>query len=116
MDCAGTVIALADLALRCYHRCSQASGSFDDLQYDLHSLNASLLAVAPLMREGREFSSLREGCGKIVSDIEKLLSKYESLGTTDKKIIDKIGWSSADTSQLRSRLTAQVSMLNLYLT
>ena len=113
MDSVGTIITLITFVAQCYSRCQKVSESFYNLHVDLLSLHEALLMVKQNVPEGENLHGIQIGCDRIVKDIAKLLTKYESIGTTKKKLWHKLKWHFEDIAQLRSRLAVQVGMLNL---
>ena len=51
------------------------------------------------------------GCVSVLSDLQRLVSKYESLGLQSKWTWDRIRWGSEEITELRARLISSVTML-----
>lgn len=113
MDSVGTIVTLIVFVAQCYSRCQSASESFDNLHMDLQSLREALLRVGEYVPEGENLHVI-QACHHIMKDIEKLISRYERIGTARKALWKKFRWHFEDIAQLRSRLTTQVGMLTVY--
>ncbi|KAH0551102.1 hypothetical protein GP486_007552 [Trichoglossum hirsutum] len=111
MDPSG-VISLSERVLQYYNQCRQASAAFSKLHLDLYSFHAALSVAEPLIPAD---SDLRKGCEEVATRIGEVLSKHASLATTRKKFTQRIHLSTVDISELRDRLTVQISCLNLYI-
>jgi hypothetical protein len=114
MDAAGVVIGLVGLVWDCYNRCKNNTSSFHDLERDYRSLTTLLHEAERDLPNGHKFDPIRAGCRQIAVDIEKMLDKYAVLGSdgSQKSPWQLFKWSLEDIEQLRSRLIAQVVMLN----
>lgn len=112
MDATGVVVGLIALLWDCYNKCKNDSASFYNLHRDLHSLHTTLRLVERYLPDECDLGAIQIGCNQIVVDIEKVLSGCASLNTTKKKLWHQLKWGFEDIEQLRSRLIAQVSMLN----
>ena len=113
MEVVGTVITLIAVVAQCYSRCENVSKSFYNLHVDLRSLRKTLLMVKRYVPEGEDLGDIQKGCNEIVEEIEKLVSKYEGIGTAKKKLWRTFRWHFEDIAVLRSRLGVQVAMLNV---
>ena len=62
-------------------------------------------AISDLASDQRyELSSLAEGCQEVLKDLERLLDKYQSLGSNWKNPLDRFRWAATKIAPLRSRL------------
>ena len=58
---------------------------------------------------------VKEGCDKVLVDLQSLVSKYESLGTQSKRTWDRMGWGNEDIADIRARLTSNISILAAFI-
>lgn len=65
-------------------------------------------------RQQRQLMKHGKACESILLDIQKVLKEYESLSTKSRRIHDILGWDYEGARDLRSRLTATVSMLSSF--
>ena len=58
---------------------------------------------------------IKEGCEKVLIDLQNLVQKYESLGTQSKRTWDRMRWGNEDVAEIRSRLTSNISLLTAFI-
>ena len=58
---------------------------------------------------------IKEGCEKVLVDLQSLVEKYESLGTQSKRTWDRMGWGNEDVADIRARLTSNISLLTAFI-
>ena len=118
----GDVIAVGHLAWTAYKGCRDAPGSFKNISQEVLSLHAVLKEVEECL-SGQSLSISRQsrlkvvtdGCGSVLRDLQALVDKYRTLDTKSKRTWDRVGFASENTSELRSRLTANTGLLTAYL-
>lgn len=64
-------------------------------------------------QQGR-LTKCRQGCDALLSDLNTLLLKYESLGTKSQRTFDRMGYGTHDMEAIRLRLISNVSMLDAF--
>ena len=60
-------------------------------------------------------SAIKDGCDRVLADLESLVQKYESLGTQSKRTWDRMKWGNEDIAEIRARLTSNVTMLAAFI-
>ena len=71
-----------------------------------------ILFIHPLPTARAErLYTVKEGCEKVLVDLQNLVEKYESLGTQSKRTWDRMRWGNEDVAEIRARLTSNVSLL-----
>ena len=58
---------------------------------------------------------IKDGCDKVLTDLQSLVDKYESLGTQSKRTWDRMKWGNEDISEIRARLISSTTMLNAFI-
>ena len=59
--------------------------------------------------------TVKEGCEKVLIDLQNLVEKYESLGTQSKRTWDRMRWCNEDVAEIRARLTSNISLLTAFI-
>ena len=60
-------------------------------------------------------NTVKEGCEKVLIDLQNLVQNYESLGTQSKRTWDRMRWRNEDVAEIRSRLTSNISLLTAFI-
>lgn len=58
---------------------------------------------------------IKEGCKKVLIDLQNLVEKYESLGAQSKRTWDRMRWGNEDVAEIRARLTSNISLLTAFI-
>ena len=58
---------------------------------------------------------IKDGCYKVLVDLESLVDRYESLGTQSKRTWDRLKWGTEDIAEIRARLISCTTMLNAFI-
>ena len=75
-----------------------------------------ILFVHPLPTARAErLNTIKEGCEKVLIDLQNLVEKYESLGTQGKRTWDRMRWGNEDVAEIRARLTSNISLLTAFI-
>ena len=75
-----------------------------------------ILFVHPLPTARAErLNTIKEGCEKVLLDLQNLVKKYESLGTQSKRTWDRMRWGNEDVTEIRARLTSNISLLTVFI-
>jgi DNA-binding ferritin-like protein (Dps family) len=69
--------------------------------------------LSPIQQE--RLKAIGDGCHHVLEDLEKLVKKYESLGTQSQRTWDRLRWSAKDVAELRARLTSHITLLTAYI-
>jgi ankyrin repeat protein len=109
----GITISLATLVWNCYLRCRHVSSDFYDLHVDLKSLHETLVVVDEHLPRNYDLGAVRTGINHVITDIEKLLTKYSSLDSPNRKIWQQLKWGYEEVGELRQRLTLLIGLLGI---
>ena len=75
-----------------------------------------ILFIHPLPAARAErLNTIKEGCKKVLIDLQNLVEKYESLGTQSKRTWDRMRWGNEDVAAIRARLTSNISLLTAFI-
>ena len=119
----GDVVAIGTLAWSVYKSCKRAPESFGEISSEVLSLHAvlkeaeealSAQSLPPARQE--QLKAVGDGCRCVLEDLDKLVKKYESLGTQSKRTWDRVRFGAEDISSLRLRLVSNTGLLNGLLT
>ena len=70
------------------------------------------LSTSPLLPVRAErVKVVKDGCNKVLVDLQSLVEQYQNLGTQSKRTWDRMRWCNEDIAEIRGRLTASVTML-----
>lgn len=58
---------------------------------------------------------IKDGCDKVLVDLQSLVEKYESLGTQSKRTWDRMRWGNEDIAEIRARLTLNITVLTAFI-
>ena len=58
---------------------------------------------------------IKDGCNKVLVDLQSLVQKYESLNTQSKRTWDRLRWGSEDIADIRSRLISNITLLTSFI-
>ena len=104
-----------------------ASGGFEEVAHEVVTLHTALKELEDetrnpesiLNRSGddkkRELEEIVKNCRSVLQQLEKLLSKYKSLGTDRKRVWDRIKFGREGLQDLREKLTFHTSAISLLL-
>ena len=118
----GDFIAIGTLAWNLYKSCKGAPESFGDISSEVLSLHAVLkeaeetIFAQPLSPTKQErLKVVGDGCYHVLKDLDKLVQKYQSLGTQSKRTWDRMRWGTEDIAELRARLTSNTGLLTAWI-
>lgn len=118
----GDFVAVGTLAWSVYKSCKAAPESFENISMEVLSLHAVLkeseetLFRRPLKTTRAErLIVIKDGCDKVLTDLQSLVDKYESLGTKSKRTWDRMKWGNEDIAEIRARLISSTTMLNAFI-
>lgn len=118
----GDFVILSQIAWNLYKACKDAPEEFKNVSQEVLSLHAVLKEVEETYSDvtisAAQQSRLKifeDGCRGVLEDLQKILDKYNSLGSNTKRTWDRLGWGSKDIAKLRSRLTSNTVLLTTFL-
>jgi GTPase involved in cell partitioning and DNA repair len=104
-----------------YKKCKDSSEDFKNLSNEVGSFHNILKETEELLSEQKlgpaqeaKLEVLKEGSENVLKDLEKLLVKYESLGTSSQRTWDRMGFGNQDMTTLRLRLISQTTLLDAF--
>lgn len=119
----GDIILVSKLAWKLYKAFKDADDDFKQVSSDLMSLHAVLHEIQDFLRDhGSALDTSRrnrlqiliDGCKPVLSELEDLFNRYDSLGTQAQRAWSRIRFGLKDLSDLRSRLVSSTTMLNAF--
>ena len=120
------VTSLIQLTVRTYRGWKKACGEYSRITGELETLEVILSRVefevqqptSLLIHHDRDLSKLQKivsGCKDVVKDLEKVISKFQSLGFSRRNNWDRLRLGNKDLSGLQQRLGLQITALGTYL-
>lgn len=118
----GDVVLVSSLAWTLYKACKESNDEFKQIALELQSLHAVLRETEDYMQEHdnldisrlNRLQMLCDGCRPILEELERLVNKYDSLGTQAQRKWDVMRFGMEDITALRSRLVSSTTMLNAF--
>lgn len=118
----GDFVTIGKLAMTVYRSCRDAPDSFGNISHDVLSLYAVLAEVGDIVPKEQlsvarrdHLSVVLNGCYAVLKDLQVLVNKYESLGTSRQRTWDRVKWSLNDIAELRGRLTSNTVLLTAFM-
>ena len=118
----GDFITVGTLAWTVYKSCKAAPESFKNIHLEVLSLQAltkeaeETVFKTPLTPERQaRLAVVKDGCMAVLTDLDALVQKYESLGTKSKRTWDRMRWGNEDVDEIRARLNTHVTMLAAFI-
>ncbi|KAI9792107.1 MAG: hypothetical protein M1816_003089 [Peltula sp. TS41687] len=120
------VLTLVQLTSRTYNGWKNACGEYTQITRELATLDMILVRVeaeakAPtslLTRDAedlRHWDQLSNDCRSAVAELDKILQKYKSLGTSHRRNWDRIRMGNKNLDELRRRLAASTTAISAFL-
>ena len=118
----GDFIALGTLAWKVYKCTKGAPDSFQKIHVEVLSLRVVLeeaqetIFKRPLdLKRQQRLKVIAGGCQSVLTDLDNLVLKYESLGAQTKRTWNRLKWGNEDLAELRARLGNNVTMLSAFI-
>lgn len=122
----GDIIALGQLTARTYNGWKNACGEYTRLTGELRSLEIIIRRVEAEARTStslfardagdlHRWGELSKECESVVTELEGVLKKYKSLGTSRRRNWDRIRMGNQDLDELRGKLAARTAALSAFL-
>ena len=116
------LVSTAALAWKIYKTCKDSSGEFKNISSEVITLHIVLKEVQDSLtcqqlnqRQEAELESVGKGCNDVLKDLDKLLKKYGSLGTSkSSRVWDRMKWGLEDVKTMRDRLISNTTMLSAF--
>lgn len=116
------LVSTSALAWKLYKSCKDSSGNFKNISSEVISLHIVLKEVQDSLtcqqldqRQEAQLESVGKGCNDVLNDLDKLLKKYGSLGTSKgSRVWDRMKWGLEDVKTMRDRLISNTTMLSAF--
>lgn len=115
------LVGISQLCWKVYKKCKDSSGNYAELSSEVAALNMVIKGTEELLSQQRlttqqevKLVTCRQGCEDVLNDLDRLLVKYESLGTKTQRAIDRVGFGMHDMNDIRLRLISNVSTLDAF--
>lgn len=117
----GDFITTGQFAWNLYKSCSGAPESFNNISHEVLSLHAVLKQIEEAIpsqslsvAEKCRLSAITKGCNGVLEDLQKLVARYDRLGTKSRRTWDRLKFGQEDIQELRSRLTSNILLINTF--
>lgn len=117
----GDFLAVGQLCWKVYKKCKDSPGNYTELSSEVGALHNVIKETEELLSQqglttGQtvKLTTCRQGCEDVLKDLDKLLVKYESLGTNSRRTFDRMGFGMQDMNGIRLRLISNVTMLDAF--
>jgi len=124
----GDILAISKLAWDVYNVYKDAPSDFRNISDEIKSLHiivdsdnlkAKFQDPNLSLEERERLREILQGCTNVLKDLDKLLTKYKSLGSSQgssSRALDRVQWGKVDIGELRARLTSNTILLNTFVT
>lgn len=119
----GDVLSAAQLALSVYNACKEAPAGFKALAEEVEAMYIVLQSIRKSISESEteiavkrreELNRVSRGSLSVLKELQDLLNKYSSLGSSYRKTWDKLRWGDEKVDLLRSRIISNISLLTAF--
>ena len=118
----GDLVAVGTLAWKVYKSCKDAPGDFKNISQEVSALHLVIKEFEETLSD-QAFSNpqqeqlkvVGDGCCSTLQDLQKLIEKYDRLGTKSRRAWDRMGWGVQPIPELRSRLTSNTVLLTAFI-
>ena len=117
----GDFVAVGQLCWIIYKKCKESTGVYAQLATEVGALHNVLKETEELLsqqdlttKQKRKLELSKVGCEEVLSDLDKLLVKYKSLGTNSQRTFDRMGLGSQDIDSIRTRLISNITIFDAF--
>lgn len=117
----GDFLAVGQLSWKVYKKCKESPGSYVELSNEVGALHNVMKEIEELFsqqdltpQQENRLLACQRGCEDVLNDLDRLLVKYESLGTNSRRTFDRMGFAAQDMTGIREKLISNVSMLDAF--
>ena len=117
----GDFFVVGGLCWEIYKKCKDSSANYTQLSGEVRALYTALKETEEViqqedltLQQQNKLCTCRQGCEAVLQDLDKLLIKYESLGTRSKRTADRVGFGMEDINAIRIRLLSNVTTLDYF--
>lgn len=114
----GDFLSVAQLAWRITQACCESGSDFAELQSEALSMHTVLNATQDVLERARPTTAQVErllvvgkGCRDVLIQVDAILKKYRSLGSSQRRLRDKLRWHVEKKGNVRIRLMSHTTML-----
>ena len=116
-------VAIPAYAWKVYKACKSSSEEFNNVATEVASLHIVLKETQDHISERganvgpdreAQLTILGKGCQEVLQDLERLLIRYESLGTHTQRTWDRMRWGAEDIATARQRLSTNTTLLTAF--
>jgi hypothetical protein len=115
-------VGISTLAWNVYKSCRDAPQSFGNVASEVSSLVVVLKEAEEMVSDQHlppaQLDGLKvvaDGCRRVLEDLQKVIERYESLGTQGKRTWDRMKWCFEDVTESRTRLVSNIVLLNAWI-
>lgn len=120
-------MTITQLAWTTYHACKNAAGEYRKLSDEVKNLHIALdrlkeeaekprsLVRLDIERHSRTIRRIWFNCDDVLREVDGVIKKHESLGTSKKKLRDRLQFSAKDLGDIRSKIAAYTNVINVYI-
>jgi hypothetical protein len=117
----GDVVTFGRHSWKAYQLWKNAPKSFKDISIDVLAL-LTLLEEVDKIFSGQSFpesrrdslAKIRRGCDSILDKLQSIIDKHKSLGSDNKRTMDRLTWPSKDIDKLWVRLHSYITMIGTF--
>ena len=117
----GDFLSVGQLSWKVYKKCKDSSGNYVELSTEVGALHNVIKETEELLsqqsltpQQETRLQACQQGCVDALNDLDRILVKYESLGTNSRRTFDRMGFGTQDMNEIRLRLISNVSMLDAF--
>lgn len=117
----GDFVAVGQLCWKVYKKCKGSPGNYRELSIEVGNLHNVIKETEELLSQQQltskqkdKLQASRAGCHEVLEDLNQLLAKYESLGTSSQRTFDRLGYGMQDMNSIRLRLISNVTLLDAF--
>ena len=117
----GDFLAVGQLCWKIYKKCKDSPENYAELASEVGALHNVVKETEELLsqqaltsRQENKLLTCRQGCESVLKDLDGLLDKYESLGTSSRRTFDRMGFGMRDINSIRLRLISNTSLLDAF--
>lgn len=116
----GDLLTIGQFSWNVYKKCKDATGNYAELSSEVSNLHAVIKETEEMTsqqvlepQQKARLATCVESCNDVLRDLDGILDRYESLGTSASRNLDRLGLGMQDMSGLRLRLISNVMSLNI---
>ena len=114
-------LAVGGLCWKVYKKCKDSPGNYAQLSSEVGSLHNVIKETEEMLyqqdltpEQKSKLAQSRQGCEEVLKDLDQLLNKYESMGTSARRAFDRMGFGMEDMTGIRVRLISNVTILDAF--